>query len=320
MSRRDLVPGLHPPPPPDADPLTHLLFRQEDVIGRWQALRHMSPKALRHRLASGRWQIGCPGVYLAHSGPVTREQRRWVAVLAASAGRQAFLAGLSALELLGLRGYHTETIHVLIGAGRRESDPPHGVVVHRTSTLIETDVHRLGQPPCTRPARSLLDAAQWAPNDDRARAIIAAGFQQRLVSGPEMDRILARLPRLHRRRLIAAAVADARDGAASVSEADFLRLCRRSGLPEPSRQVRRTDNRGRRRYLDAHFDEWKLHVEIDGAQHLEVSHWWADMKRQNDLWISGVRVLRFPAWVVRDRPDEVASQVRAALLAAGWRP
>ena len=43
------------------------------------------------------------------------------------------------------------------------------------------------------------------------------------------------------------------------------------------------------------------------------------MKRQNGLWVAGVTVLRFPTWLVRDRPDEVFTQVRAALLAAGWR-
>jgi hypothetical protein len=42
------------------------------------------------------------------------------------------------------------------------------------------------------------------------------------------------------------------------------------------------------------------------------------MKRQNDLWVAGDRVLRFPAWLVRRRPAEVAAQVRAALVAAGW--
>jgi very-short-patch-repair endonuclease len=63
-----------------------------------------------------------------------------------------------------------------------------------------------------------------------------------------------------------------------------------------------------------------VHVEIDGEQHVESRARWADMRRQNDLWISGDRVLRFPAWVVRRHPAEVAEQVRAALEAAGWRP
>ena len=44
------------------------------------------------------------------------------------------------------------------------------------------------------------------------------------------------------------------------------------------------------------------------------------MRRQNELWISGERVLRFPAWLVRRDPIAVISQIRAALFAAGWRP
>jgi hypothetical protein len=53
---------------------------------------------------------------------------------------------------------------------------------------------------------------------------------------------------------------------------------------------------------------------------MDVRHWAADMRRQNEVWIAGDRVLRFPASTVRARPDEVAGQVRAALTAAGWRP
>jgi len=280
----------------------------------------VSAKALQHRLESGRWQTAHPGVYVAHTGPVTRGQRRWIAVLAAGGGRRAVLAGSSALELLGMRGYVNEGLHVLIAAHRRDHDPPPGVVVHRTRRLLACDVHHLGVPPCTMPARSVVDAAQWAATDVRARAIVAAAFQQGLVAGGEVHRVLARMPRVRRRAMIASMADDARGGSQSVSEADLRALCRRAGLPEPDRQVVRTDARGRRRYLDAYFEEWKVQVEVDGAQHVEVSHWWADMRRQNDLWIAGVRILRFPAWVIRERPDEVVAQIRAALMAAGWRP
>jgi very-short-patch-repair endonuclease len=71
---------------------------------------------------------------------------------------------------------------------------------------------------------------------------------------------------------------------------------------------------------DAYWRRWRLHVEIDGAHHMDVRSWAADMRRQNEVWIAGDRILRFPAWLVRQRPAEVASQVRAALEAAGWRP
>ncbi|MFI0794133.1 hypothetical protein ACH4OY_15825 [Micromonospora rubida] len=63
-----------------------------------------------------------------------------------------------------------------------------------------------------------------------------------------------------------------------------------------------------------------MHVEIDGAHHMDVREWAADMRRQNDVWTAGDRILRFPAWLVRARPDEVAATLRRALLAAGWHP
>jgi hypothetical protein len=46
---------------------------------------------------------------------------------------------------------------------------------------------------------------------------------------------------------------------------------------------------------------------------MEATAWWADMRRGNDLLISGLRVLRFPAFVVRDQPGVVAAQIREAL-------
>jgi very-short-patch-repair endonuclease len=103
----------------------------------------------------------------------------------------------------------------------------------------------------------------------------------------------------------------------SLAELDFVHLCRDNGLPEPSRQVVRRDAAGRRRYLDAYFDGWRVHVEIDGGQHIEVRQAWADMRRQNDLWIAGDRVLRFPAWALRAEPQRAVAQVRDALIAAG---
>lgn len=99
-----------------------------------------------------------------------------------------------------------------------------------------------------------------------------------------------------------------------------MEICRRFGLPLPDHQIKWRDATGKPRYLDAYWAAWRLHVEVDGAWHLEVRSWWDDMRRQNDVWIAGDRVLQFPAWVLIHRPQEVAAQLRAALLVAGWRP
>jgi hypothetical protein len=301
--------------------LDDLLFVQDGILARRQALRFFSPSAIRHRLAAGRWRSAHRAVYVTHNGPVTVEQRWWIAALAVGVGgRPALLGGLSALAMLGFRGYPSPVTHILLPADHRADAPPADVRVHRTRHLPACDVHRVGRPPCTMPARSLVDAAQWASTDDRARAIVAAGFQQRLVGGDELHLLLGRLPGVRRRELIAATASDAAGGSHSLAELDYLALSRRAGFPEPMRQRARRDAAGRRRYLDFLYEEHGVHVEIDGSQHMEVRAAWADMRRQNDLWISGVRVLRFPAWLVRAKPDEVVAQVREALKVAGWRP
>jgi very-short-patch-repair endonuclease len=280
----------------------------------------MSEGAIRHRLMSGRWQVAHPGVYLTHSGPMTGLQRPWVAALAVGRGQPALLAGVSALTVMGMRGLDARRIHVLVGVGQQRRRPPRGVVVHRTRHLPLEDQHRLGRPPCTMPARSVVDAAQWARSDQDAVAVVAAAFQQRLVAAVDVAPVLARMTHVKRRPVIVAAMADAAGGAESLAEVDFARLCRRGRLPEPSRQAVRVDSAGRRRYRDVYFDDWRLHVEIDGGQHMEVRSWYADMRQHNEIVIAGERLLRFPAWMIRHQPDEVAVQVEAALLAAGWRP
>jgi very-short-patch-repair endonuclease len=305
--------------PDDAGDLEFLLFRQDGVISRRQALRYLSDKAIRHRLAAGRWLLAHRAVYLTQAGPVSAHQRRWIAALAVGRGRIAPLGGLSALAVHGLRGFPSGPIHVLVGAHRRDTDPPRGVVVHRTRHLPAEDRHPAGNPPCTMPARSMIDAAQWASTDREAATIVAACFQQRLVSLAEVERAMARLPRVHRRPVIVAAVADAAGGAESIFEIDFARMCRRAGLPEPSRQVARTDRAGRQRYRDVYFDRWAVHVEIDGGQHMDIKAWYADMRQHNEIAIAGERLLRFPGWALRQHPDEVLADVRAALTAAGWR-
>ena len=47
---------------------------------------------------------------------------------------------------------------------------------------------------------------------------------------------------------------------------------------------------------------------------------WDDTARQNHLLLAGYVVLRYPVFIVRTQPQQVAAEIRAALLAAGWRP
>jgi very-short-patch-repair endonuclease len=193
------------------------------------------------------------------------------------------------------------------------------VVVHRT-TLLPTAHVQPARPARTTTARAVVDAAGWARCVEEAQLALAAACQQRRVLPAELAAVLDVLPRAPRRALIRRTLSDIAGGAQALSELDLLALCRRHRLPEPDLQEPRTDRTGRTRWLDAYWREWRLHVEVDGAHHMDVRHWADDMRRQNDVWTSGDRILRFPAWLVRAHPDEVAESLRRALCAAGWRP
>jgi hypothetical protein len=148
----------------DDDVLGRLLLRQNNVISRRQALRLLGPGTVRHRLASGRWQVAHRGVYFAGSEPFVfadENQRRWVASLSAGGGRAAPLGGVTALAVLGLRGFAEHDIHVVLPERMRHRKPPIFAVVHRVAGLARDHVHWSNGPPCTRAARSVVDAARW---------------------------------------------------------------------------------------------------------------------------------------------------------------
>jgi very-short-patch-repair endonuclease len=162
-----------------------------------------------------------------------------------------------------------------------------------------------------------VDAASWARTDREARTVIAMAFQQRLVGLREVSDVLGAMPRAKRRQLAWTASLDAAGGAESLGELDLAALLRQHGLPSPTYQKVRVDASGHRRYLDAYFDEYGVHVEIDGAHHLDATQAWLDYDRQNQLWMSGECVLRFPAWLLRDQPHKVVADIRRALMDRG---
>jgi very-short-patch-repair endonuclease len=280
-------------------------------------LRFLPRATLRWRLESGRWQQACRGVVVAQSGPLSPVQQVWAAVL--WGGRGAVLAGLTAAGLDGLKGFTEPRIHLLVPDNRQIRKEPIRdptripVLVHRSRRLDECDIHPVRLPRRTLLPRSLVDAAAWAPTDDRARAILAAGVQQRLVRPGDLMAALTGSAKPHRRQLIRTTLGDVAGGAEALSELDLTALLRRYRIPEPDRQVSRRDRHGRRRWLDAVWEAARLIVEVDGFWHTEAAAWWADMSRDNDFIVSGYRVLRFPAYAVRTDPDRVAQQILAAL-------
>lgn len=299
----------------------------DGVLSTATALRYLTEAQLRWRVSSGRWQKPSRGVIVAQSGPLTDRQTLRAALL--RAGPRAVLAGLTAARLDGFKGFDDKTpfanrpIHILVPYGYKQRDQPLGltVVTRYSQLLADEDVHPTRQPRRTRIARSLIDAAAWMPTDRGAAAVLAAGVQQRLARTGDLHLVAGRIETLRRRQLIVETLDDIAGGSQALSELDFIRLVVRAfELPEPSRQVARRDARGRRRWADAMWDEYKIVVEIDGAQHTEDPlQRWDDMERDIDLGLDGYLTLRFPAWLVRTNPGKVARRILEALRIAGYR-
>jgi hypothetical protein len=283
-------------------------------LSRVAALETLTPAALRWRVNSRRWQRISRGLFVPYSGDLGGLDELWAALL--WAGKGAALAGLTAARLDGLTGFRDERIHVLLPAGRQVRKQPLdlSIVTHRSRLFGLDDVHPVRLPPRTRIARSLVDAAVWMRTDRGAESVLAAGVQQGLVRPRDLSAVVARNTRLGRRDVIAAVIGDIAGGAEALSEIDFTRLVVRAfDLPEPTRQESRYDLNGRRRWLDATWEEAKLIVEVDGRHHMDAGQWWDDMDRENQLKLQGYLVLRFASFVVRYRPGYVAANIKKGL-------
>lgn len=286
-----------------------LAERQDDVVARRQLRasglsRHLAATQLR----CGHWQRLGRQVLVLHTGPLTARQQDWAAVLAMPG--TAALAGLTAAARQGLTGFSDDVRHVLVPAGTHV-DSRAGVVLHVSRRFTAANLHPSRLPPQVRFERAVIDGAAWTTSARRACAVVAAAVQQRLSTAARLTLELRAAGYIRHRALLFSVLADIGGGSHSLAEIDFVRLCRRAGLPLPKRQVVRRDAAGRRRYLDADFGE--VVVEVDGALHLRPLDWWDDMARQNELAIDGRRVLRFPSLVFRTEPEVVQRQLRAAL-------
>ena len=260
---------------------------------------------VRWMIERGRWQRPAWGIVVCHSGALTVDERLTCELLAQSEG--SALAGLTAAGLDGFKNFDGRSVFILAPYNSKPRKRP-GVVVKRSRRFTEEDVHPLRVPRRTRIARSIVDAAAWATTEMRAQAIIASAVQQRLVTPAQLDEVVTRLGNVTHRALITETIRDVAGGSLSEYEVLFARLCRRFGLPTPTRQVRRRDASGRWRYLDVEFDEYRLVVEIDGQQHMEVLSWWEDMARNNDLVVDdGKWLLRFAGFALRRQPERVAA-------------
>jgi len=285
-----------------------LLERSDDVATTRDLIDSGCREAsIRRRVAAGHWQRVLPGVVVAHSGPPTRLQIRRASLLWAGAG--AMLSHCSAADMLGLR--ITETV--------AEITVPHGVR-RRSNPLVQTHqsnrrtsiVYRSGLP-CTPVARTVIDVACTLRRRNDVRALVSDSVQRGLTTFAALAREAELAPR-HNPMLLRSALEEVAAGARSAGEAEFRRLVRLAGLPEPELNAKVVA--GQRSYtVDALWRDCRVIVEIDGmANHSRIDQWEADLRRQNALHAAGYLVIRFPVRRLFSDPEGVIAELRTVLL------
>lgn len=272
--------------------ITRHEVRREVDAGRWNRLgRHTLGITVRTARGAAAW--------------------RWATW---EAGPGAALDGVTALLAAGLKGWDEADIHVNVPPDNGTHPLP-GVRMGRSrmpATVTAAGVLRVAPAPAT------IRAAQQARTDRQAATLVAMAVQQRIVHPLHLTQEWSRVLRSSRRGFLDQVIPDVCGGAEALAELDFATICRRRGLPEPTRQAVRR-GQGGRIFVDAAFEDYGVNVEIDGAQ-----HGWGlapvdDALRDNATALGGQVTLRVPVLGLRVAADAFLDQIEVALRARGWR-
>jgi len=300
-----------------------LLESQHGIIARWQVARAgQCVRIFDPQVRSGRWLPVYRGVYATFTGQPPRIALLWAAALRAGPG--AVLSYDTAAELDRLVDQPSRCIHVTVGPARRvtvadcESQGlAPNIVVHRSARLDQAR-HPARTPPRTRIEETTLDLVQAAPSFDKALAWLASACGRRLTTPELLRASMAARAKLRWRAELARALTDIGEGIHSALEWHYVRGVERShGLPRAERQaVSRAG--GRTRYLDNHYREFRVAVELDGQAAHPAEARWRDIHRDNASAEAGIVTLRYNWADVTQDPCRVAAEVGNVLRHHGW--
>lgn len=275
--------------------VTGEMVRSELVAGRWE-------RTGRNSVAVATFpgtRLGPSRVALAHSSPTVA------------------LDGVTALEIADLTGFTEQNLHL--------SGPPGSRIRHfrfvtahylrgwRAEDVLDEDGLRR-----VEPSTAAVRAAFWLSSPRAAATVLAMTVQQRLAPAVALASAAGRLPHHARRIGVEQIVDDLAKGAQALGELDFAELCRRYGLPEPTRQAMKRRGQGSV-YRDVHWQDYGVTVEIDGSRHFLAQNHVEDLLRHNTIALGGDILLRIPLMGLRLQPGEFMQRVAQALQSRGWR-
>lgn len=268
----------------------------------------LSPRAIRHRAASGRLTRVHTGVY-AIGRPGCRG--RWMAtVLACGAGTM-----LSHRSAAALWGFADDGVRVDVTVPGRAGRSRAGIEVHRGESLLPQDATVHDGIRCTTTARTLLDLAAVVDRRTLERAIDRAETL-RQFDLDALQELLQRNPRRHGTRAIATILADYAGPIVtrSVTENRMLELIAVGGLPRPrvNAWIPLEGNSGYE--ADFLWPDARLIVEVDGrSHHARRSAFVRDRRRDRRLALAGFETRRYAAAELTSDPQRVVAELRVFL-------
>jgi very-short-patch-repair endonuclease len=297
--------------------LAELAATQHGVFSRSQArLIGFTPKAIGHRLRTGRWVEVTARVYRLAGAPET--DRSIVSATVLSAGTRAVATGASTLALAGVRSF--SLLPPMVIAARR----PHRLAlpgVTETFLLLPSQCTEVDGIPTATVARALFDLA-GTYGERRLTRAVDASLAARKVTVREIQTVVDDLAERGRkgspalRRILAERSQGYRPPTTDLESA-FAELVRDAGLPEPERQAVMIGTLGWIGSVDFLWRAARVVVETDGGEfHNSVTDREHDEHRDRALETEGWTVLRFGWNDVMHRPTSVLHTVRRALTIA----
>lgn len=248
------------------------------------------------------------GVYALGHLRLTREGRWMAAVLACGPG--AVLSHLSAGQLWGLCGSYGP-IEVLRQSGGFKPEGHRGVRLHQTRRLWSYEVTVEKGIPVVVMERVLLDLA-GRTDAKRLERIVVQAYKSGRLDWKRLGRIITRrrgckgVGKL--RRIVLEVEPEALE-TKSVSEIDFLALCRQADLPTPAVNVLVGGH-----LVDFLWSSQKIIVETDSWRHHgDKPTFEKDRQTDVDLVAAGYEVHRATYKMLERNPNPFLNNVRRAL-------
>lgn len=286
--------------------LASVARRQHGVVGRGQ-LRGLgySDGATDRAIAAGRLHRVHRGVYAVGHVSLSPHGRCHAAILAC--GPEALLSHTSAAWLWGLLPTLASPVEVGLpwrGRGRRD------IRVHHLPALREADHGRSEGLPATAVPRTLLDLASTLPRRGLEKALDRAERLGIFDLGA-IDHLLTRAGKHPGIGNLRHALGPHREPAFTQSglERRFLQLVRKAGLPMPAANVFVAGFQ-----LDMYWEQERFAVELDGYEfHRSRTSFESDRRRQEELKLAGIEMVRFTARRVVDEPRAVVGRLSLLL-------